>query len=245
MNRCRSVETRYPHTAHTAHTGHRAVPRRTRLPGTGSDGGGHTERRTRRGERDLSCAPGTRCEFRSLDEARATLCVPDVPTIAHPPARPAPRQNRRSLVISVPPAGARHERRPSRSQAMDAACNSDSDSEPQSRLDLLHVTAVAASMLLNLAAAAPDDRGGRERRSTSHVLASNLDGIAWQLPIKQDAPSTGSRPSGKRARPATPAIPPHHKRPRTKTNFFEAGTASSPSALHRPARAKSPKKQAP
>ena len=128
---------------------------------------------------------------------------------------------------------------------MDTACNSDSDSDSQSRLDLAHRTAVAASMLLNLAAAAPESHGGRKRGAAFHAMVSNLDGIAWQLPIKQDAPSTGSRPSGKRARPATPAMPPHHKRLRTKTNFFEAGAAPAPSALHRAARAASPTKQAP
>lgn len=121
-----------------------------------------------------------------------------------------------------------------RSEAMDTACNSDSDSDFQSRLDLAHTTAVAASMLLNLAAAARENHGGRKRGSASQAPVSNLDGIAWQHPIKQDAPSTGSRPSGgKRARSATPAMPPHNKRLRTKTNFFEAGAAPAPSALRR------------
>jgi len=116
---------------------------------------------------------------------------------------------------------------------MDTACNSDSDSDSQSRLDLAHTTAAAASMLLNLAAAAPENHGGR-KRAASQAPVSNLDEIAWQHPIKQDAPSTGSRPSGgKRARSATPAMPPHNKRLRTKTNFFEAGAAPAPSALRR------------
>ena len=128
---------------------------------------------------------------------------------------------------------------------MDSACNSDSDSDRQSRLDSVKRTAIVATMMLELAAAAPENHGGRKRGAAFHAMVSNLDGIAWQLPIKQDAPSTGSRPSGKRARPATPAMPPHHKRLRTKTNFFEAGAAPAPSALHRAARAASPTKQAP
>ena len=87
---------------------------------------------------------------------------------------------------------------------MDSACNSDSDSDRQSRLDSVKRTAIVATMMLELAAAAPENHGGRKQGAAFHGMVSNLDGIAWQLPIKQDAPSTGSRPSGKRARPATP-----------------------------------------
>ena len=129
---------------------------------------------------------------------------------------------------------------------MDSACNSDSDSDRQSRLDSVKRTAIVATMMLELAAAAPENHGERKQGSAFHTMVSNLDGIAWQLPIKQDAPSTGSRPIGKRARSATPAMPPPHlKRPRNKTNFFEAGAAPAPSTLHRAARAESATKQAP
>ena len=79
---------------------------------------------------------------------------------------------------------------------MDSACNSDSDSDRQSRLDSIKRTAIVATMMLELAAAAPENHGERKQGSAFHTMVSNLDGIAWQLPIKQDASSTGSRPSG-------------------------------------------------
>ena len=104
---------------------------------------------------------------------------------------------------------------------MDIACNSDSDSDSQSRLDLAHRTAVAASMLLNLAAAAPENHGGRKRGAAFHAMVSNLDGIAWQLPIKQDAPSTGSRP---------------HARPHPRCRLHTSSVLATRPTSSRPAR---------
>ena len=170
----------------------------------------------------LSMQRASDCAFRNLNGFNPVL-MPNEENL------PFGRRSTPRRAALCPPTNAAHPR----SEAMDTACNSDSDSDSQSRLDLAHTTAAAASMLLNLAAAAPENHGGR-KRAASQAPVSNLDGIAWQHPIKQDAPSTGSRPSGgMRARSATPAMPPHNKRLRTKTNFFEAGAAPAPSALRR------------
>lgn len=124
---------------------------------------------------------------------------------------------------------------------MDTASNSDSDSDSKYRLDMVAKLAASAHvMLVKISAAATGKCGGRKPGAASHTLVSELDGSAWQYPSKQDAPPTVTRASGigKRARLAKPAgrVP----RLRKETEFFKAGAAPAPSALHRAARAESP-----